>query len=118
MRTGINTKYNTTLAPSLESAYTSRGFGEGGKMGAGFKQLGLARAGEFQTGEADLRGQAQDRFAHLISLALPFMTPNTTTTDFSKTGSGIGTQPGPSIFDRILGTGGELAGIGLALGGI
>ena len=113
MRTGINTKYNA-VAPQVESGLTSRGFGDSGKLGAAFKGLNLARAGDIQTGEADLRGQAQERFAHLLALAYPFTRPDENTTTFSQ--SGNQTQPGPSIFDRILGTAGQAAGIGLALG--
>lgn len=118
LRTAINNKYNTQLAPALESGLTSRGFGDSGKLGAGFKQLALGRAGEFADTEANLRQAAQDRYAHLLGLALPFTSPLTNTTDFNQTGSSTNTQPGPSIFDRILGYGGQAAGIALALGGI
>jgi hypothetical protein len=116
MRTGINNKYNQTYTPQVESGLTSRGFGDSGKLGAAFKNLGLARAGEFQSGEAGLRSAAQDRYAHLLGLALPFMTPTSTTTDFNQSGSGTSTQPGASIFDKILGGAGQAAGIALALG--
>lgn len=116
MRTGINSKYNQAILPQVESGLTSRGFGESGKLGNAFKNANLARADEIQSGEAGLRSAAQDRFAHLLGLALPLVAPLSTTTDFNQTGNATETRPGRSIFDQLLSGAGTAAGIGLAFG--
>src|SRR4030095_11471244 len=116
MRGTINKSYAAARAQT-ESGLTGRGFGESGKLGNAFKNLDIARAQDFSTGEMGLMNQAQQRYAQMIGLALPHLTPDTATTTSSVTASGSQTQPGPSIFDRILGYAGQAAGIA-ALAGI
>jgi len=115
MRAQTNQTYNA-IAPRLESQLTSRGFGNSGKLGAGFKGIDIARANEIQSGEATLRDQAMQRYLQELGIALPYTRPDTVTTTSSGTGTGSQTVPGPSIFDKLLGYAGDAAGIAAAFG--
>jgi len=116
MRGTINKSYNAAQA-QIESGLTGRGFGNSGKLGKAFRDLDISRAGDFSSGEMGLQNQAQQQYAQMIGLALPYLTPGDFTTVSSGSSSGTRTQPGPSIFDRLLGYGSQAAGIA-ALAGV
>jgi hypothetical protein len=89
-RKQTNDSYDAANA-NLQSNLASRGYGESGKMGTGFRNNSIARANSFQTTEAVLRDQAQSRWQQMIQNAFPFNTPRTTT----STGSGTSSQTQP-----------------------
>lgn len=111
----INKAYNAA-AGQVEGGLTGRGFGESGKLGNALKNLDISRAGDFMTGEQGLQSQAQQRYAQMIGLAWPYLAPDLTTTTSSGTATGTQTQPGPSVFDRLLGYGSQAAGIAALFG--
>lgn len=115
MRGTINKGYAAAQAQT-EAGLTGRGFGESGKLGNAFKNLDIARAEDFSRGELGLKDQAQQRYAQMIGLAIPYLTPDNWSTISSGTSRGTQTQPGPSIFDRILGYAGQGAGIASLFG--
>ena len=88
-RTNINNTW-LGLQKNLESNLTSRGFGESGKLGAGFKGLEIGRANAFQGLEAQLRNEAQQRFERMLGLSQQFVQPTT----FHTTGTTTGEQSG------------------------
>jgi len=98
MRTQTNQTYNA-IAPRLEAGLTARGFGGSGKLGAGFKGLDIARANQIQSGEADLRREALQRWMQSIGLSSSFLTPRTVNT----TETGTGSATGPSQTGNIIG---------------
>jgi hypothetical protein len=108
----INDTYDAT-GKSLESTLASRGFsGPTGKVGKGYGDLSIARNKAFSTTEASLRSEAMQRFQQMIANAFQFNTPRSYTT--TSSGTQVGTQPGPSPFDRVLGYAGQ--GLGAAAG--
>jgi len=98
MRTQTNQTYNA-IAPRLESSLVSRGFGNSGKLGAGFKGLDIARSNQIQAGEAGLRQEAMQRFLSTLGLSHQFLTPRTVNT----TETGTGSATGPSQLGNIIG---------------
>lgn len=100
MRTQTNQTYNA-VAPRLESSLVSRGFGESGKLGAGFKGLDIARANQIQAGEAGLRQEAMNRWLSSIGLANQFLTPRTINT--TEQGTSTGSVIGPDQTGNIIG---------------
>jgi hypothetical protein len=137
MRASVGHTYNA-IAPNLNAALNSRGLTGAtatkgkkgtpalgaipavpdipGKPGTRYEGLTTAAANEVQKQEALLREEAQNRFFQMAGLAAPYTRPDTTTTTFSQSGSGQGTIPGPSIFDRLLGYAGDAAGLAGAFG--
>lgn len=107
-RTNINNTW-LGLQKNLESNLTSRGFGESGKLGAGFKGLEIGRANAFQGLEAQLRSEAQQRFERMLGLSQQYVQP----TSFQTTGSttGTGTQPGQSLLSGIGGGVGDIGSL-------
>ena len=99
-RTAINEETDATRN-RLESALTARGFGNSGKLGAGFKGLDLERNRRFGTLDATLQQQANDRYQNMLSQALAYTRPFNFTSTNTGSSTGTGTQPGPSYFDRI-----------------
>lgn len=108
----INDTYDAT-GKQLESNLAARGFSTpGGKLGKSYGDLAIARNKAFASTESDLKSQAMQRFQQMISNAFQFDQPRQY--DTNTTGSQVNTQPGPSIFDRILGYAGQ--GLGGAVG--
>jgi hypothetical protein len=116
MRTQTNNTYNT-IAPRLESALTSRGFGQSGKLGSGLKDLEIARSNQIQVGEAGLRRDAQDRFQRMLALALPYTSPISSTTTRSGSSAGSATHPGLNNWSAAGQGLGDLAGLFALFGG-
>ena len=108
-RTNINNTW-LGLQKNLESNLTSRGFGESGKLGAGFKGLEIGRANAFQGLEAQLRNEAQQRFERMLGLAQQYVQPTTFHTTGTTTGTS--TQPGQSALGAL---GGGIGDIGSLL---
>lgn len=107
-RTNINNTWQG-LSKNLESALTSRGFGDSGKMGAGFKGLEIGRANAFQGLESQLRQEAQARFERMLSAAQQYSTlPRKVLTTGHTDASGTQTLPGQSL----------LSGLGSGIGDI
>lgn len=108
----INDSYDAT-GKNLESTLAARGFsGPTGKIGQGYGNLAIARNKAFASTESDLRSQAMQRFQQMIGNAFAFDQPRSYTT--TSSGTNVNTQPGPSIFDRILSYAGQ--GLGGAIG--
>ena len=102
----MNTRVNNTfrgLQGNLENAMTARGFGSSGNMGAGFKGLAIAGANAKQSGEADLRREAMQRWMQSIGMSQSFLTPRTINTTESGESSGEGSQTAPSQTGNIIG---------------
>jgi hypothetical protein len=116
MRTGTNNTYNA-IAPRLESALTSRGFGQSGKLGSGLKDLEISRANQIQVGEAGLQRDAQQRFQQMLALALPYTRPDDFTTTRSGSSTGSATQPGLNNWSAAGQGLGDLAGLFAMFGG-
>lgn len=122
MRSSVNQTYGA-IAPNLAVNLTSRGLGGSLKPASstvtptyGFKGIDTARANQIQSSEATLQDQAQRRFQQYLGLAAPYTKPDTYTTNASSQTNATQTQPGPSIFDKILGYAGEAAGIAALFG--
>lgn len=137
MRASVGNTYNA-IAPSINAQLSARGLkGATAKKGTKdipatennplikgipptpgttYRGLSTAAQNEIQKQEAILREQAQNRFYQMGALAGPYTRPDTTTTTYSQKGSGTGTFPGPSIFDRILGYASDAAGLAAAFG--
>lgn len=113
-RSQINDTYDAT-AKNLESNLAARGFsGPTGKLGQGYGQLAIARNKAIAASDAEQQNQALQRFQQMIQNAFAFNQPREYQTNTSSTGTS--TQPGPSIFDRILGYAGQGIGAGIGLG--
>lgn len=84
---------------NLISSLVSRGFGDSGKVASGLRSNETTRQKAFQSTEATLRNQAQTRFMDLLHTALAYITPRSTTTTGSASGSQ--TQPGQSPWSAI-----------------
>lgn len=111
-RSAINDTYDAT-AKNLESNLAARGFGgPGGKLGQGYGDLAIARNKAIATSDATEQDRALENFQRFIQNAFQFNQPRSTTT--TSSGTNVNTQPGPSIFDRILGYAGQ--GLGGAIG--
>lgn len=107
-RTTINNTWQG-LSKNLESAMTSRGFGDSGKMGAGFKGLEIGRANAFQNLESQLRQEAQARFERMLSAAQQYSTlPRKVLTTGHAEGTGTQTQPGQSLLSGLGGLGSDI----------
>lgn len=107
-RTNINNTW-LGLGKNLESNLTARGFGQSGKMGAGFKGLEIGRANAFQGLEAQLRNEAQSRFERMLSMAQQYSTlPRKVLTTGHQEGSGTQTQPGQSLLSGLGGVAGDI----------
>lgn len=116
-RAQINSTY-AGLRPRLESAMTARGFGESGKLGAGFKDLEFQRAKAIQGGEADLRREALARYFQTLGMGSSFaLHPLGQTSSGTTSGTSSVSVPGPSYFDRFMSGAGGLLGLGL-MGGM
>ena len=109
-RTNINNTF-TGIRGNLESALTSRGFGQSGKMGAGFKGLEVARSNAFQGLESNLRSEAQQRFEKMLGLTSGFIQPHMFESSGTTTGSGTGTQPGQSLLSGLGGAAGDIGSL-------
>lgn len=107
-RTNINNTWQG-LSKNLESAMTSRGFGDSGKMGAGFKGLEIGRANAFQGLESQLRQEAQARFERMLSAAQQYSTlPRKVLTTGHGEGTGTQTLPGQSLLSGLGGLGSDI----------
>lgn len=109
-RTNINNTFGG-IRGNLESALTSRGFGQSGKMGAGFKGLEIARSNAFQGLESNLRSEAQQRFERMLGLTSGFIQPHMFESSSTTTGSGTGTQPGQSLLSGLGGAAGDIGSL-------
>jgi hypothetical protein len=88
----INDTYDAT-STNLAANMAARGL-SGGKVGGAMRSNAINRANAFQSTEANLRDQAQNKFMQMIQAAFQFNTPRSTTTTSSGTQSGTNTQPG------------------------
>ncbi len=111
-RGAINEQYDTT-GKMLSSQLAGQGFNYGGgKLGQGYGNLAIARNKAFGDVESDLSSEAVNRFQQMIQNAFQFNTPRSQTSTQSGTQNTVGTQPGPSVFDKVLGYAGQ--GLGAA----
>lgn len=83
----INDSYDAG-AERLTSNLAARGFGNSGKMGAGFRDMEIDRQNAFQTTEAGLRGEAQNRFMQMLQAAFQFNSPRTFSQESQSTTQG------------------------------
>lgn len=107
-RTEINNTFDA-MRPRLEAALTARGFGQSGKLGAGFKDLEIQRGNAFQNLEGDLRQQQLQRLMQALGLgeSFAFAAPGQ-----HATGSSTGTATGPSQFGNTIGqAGGDIGSL-------
>lgn len=83
----INTTYDS-LGNRIESNLASRGFGESGKLGSGYRDLEISRANQMQKGEADLQQAAMTRFLQTLGLAQNYARPYSSTSTGTTTATG------------------------------
>lgn len=104
-RANINSTW-LGLQKNLESNLTARGFGNSGKLGAGFKGLEIGRANAFQSLESQLRGEAEDKYMRMLGLTSNFIQPHRF--ESSSTTTGSATQPGQSLLSGLGGVAGDI----------
>jgi len=111
------------IAPRVGAALKSRGMSAtGGKPssspspGGNFRGIDIAQGNQMAAGKSNLADLARQRYMQSIGMAFPLTKPTTTVSTSTGTKTGSETQPGPSLFDQMLGYASQIAGIAAGFG--